>query len=281
MSQPLRSAAIEAEPALPAPTVSVTAELLRRGAAEESVRELLAEECPVALVYNGLSHAVMMASPVDLEDFALGFSLTEGIAETPAEVTDVEVLPAGAGIEARLTVTARAFMRLKERRRALSGRTGCGLCGVESLDQALRALPPVRSDLSVSAIAVERALDALAAEQTLNRDVHSLHAAAFCDRNGHILLVREDVGRHNALDKLIGAMAGNRIDAGQGFAVITSRCSFEMAQKAVAAGIPILAAVSAPTHLAVKLAEAHDLTLLALARKDSMKLFTARRRIVS
>jgi formate dehydrogenase accessory protein FdhD len=266
--------------ALQAPTVDVGYRLLRRDAAgAESHSEAIAEEVPVAMVYNGLSHVVMMASPTDLEDFALGFSLTEGIVESGSELGDCEIRRAGEGIEARIEISSRAFFRLKEHRRALQGRTGCGLCGVESLDQALRDLPKLESDLHVSARAIHRALDALPALQDLNRVTHSLHAAAFCTPGGEIIGVREDVGRHNAFDKLIGALAKEGVDPGNGFAVITSRCSFEMAQKAISAGIPVLAAVSAPTHLAIKLAESYDLTLLALARSDSMKLFTGARRI--
>jgi FdhD protein len=263
-----------------APTADVKYKLLRRAASSaESHSESIAEEFPVAMVYNGLSHVVMMASPTDLDDFALGFSLTEGIVDSKSELTDTEILPAGEGIEARIEISSRAFFRLKEHRRALQGRTGCGLCGVESLDQALRDLPRLSSDLTVQASAIHRALDALPAQQSLNRITHSLHAAAFCKSDGTIVAVREDVGRHNAFDKLIGALAKAGVDAGSGFAVITSRCSFEMAQKAISAGIPVLAAVSAPTHLAIKLAESYDLTLLALARADSMKLFTGARRI--
>ncbi len=221
----------------------------------------------------------MMASPTDLEDFCLGFSLTEGIIDSKSELTDCEISRAGEGIEARIEISSRAFFRLKEHRRALQGRTGCGLCGVESLDQALRDLPKLNSELRVRPEAIHRALDALPALQGLNRITHALHAAACCAPDGEIVGVREDVGRHNAFDKLIGALAKDGVDTGNGFAVITSRCSFEMAQKAISAGIPILAAVSAPTHLAIKLAESYDLTLLALARSDSMKLFTGSRRI--
>jgi FdhD protein len=253
--------------------------LRREPASVEPQHEAIAEEFPVAMVYNGLSHVVMMASPTDLEDFALGFSLTEGIIDSKSELTDCELFPAGEGIEARIEISARAFFRLKEHRRALQGRTGCGLCGVESLDQALRALPRLNSELRLPPAAIHKALDALPALQSLNRITRSLHAAAFCKPDGTIVAVREDVGRHNAFDKLIGALAKAGIDAGDGFAVITSRCSFEMAQKAISAGIPVLAAVSAPTHLAIKLAESYDLTLLALARSDSMKLFTGARRI--
>jgi len=262
------------------PTADVAYQLLRRNTATpEQHRESIAEEFPVAMVYNGLSHVVMMASPTDLEDFALGFSLTEGIIHAKSDLTDTEIVPAGEGIEARIEISSRAFFHLKEHRRAMQGRTGCGLCGVESLDQALRELPKLNSDLTVQASAIHRALDALPARQNLNRVTHSLHAAAFCKPDGTIVVVREDVGRHNAFDKLIGALAKADVDASNGFAVITSRCSFEMAQKAISAGIPVLAAVSAPTHLAIKLAESYDLTLLALARSDSMKLFAGRRRI--
>jgi FdhD protein len=262
------------------PTAEAAYQLLRRDTAgAESHSETVAEEVPVAMVYNGLSHVVMMASPTDLEDFALGFSLTEGIISSKSELTDCEIQRAGEGIEARIEISARAFFHLKEHRRALQGRTGCGLCGVESLDQALRDLPKLNSELRVRPQAIHRALDALPALQGLNRITHALHAAAFCAPDGEIVGVREDVGRHNALDKLIGALARDGVDTGNGFAVITSRCSFEMAQKAISAGIPVLAAVSAPTHLAIKLARSYDLTLLALARSDSMKLFTGARRI--
>jgi|AraplaMF_Col_mMF_1032025.scaffolds.fasta_scaffold00086_47 FdhD protein len=265
---------------LPRPAAETPYRLLRRDSGRsEAGSEPVAEEVPVAMVYNGLSHVVMMASPTDLEDFALGFSLTEGIIESKSEFGDCEIVRAGEGIEAKIEISSRAFFRLKEHRRALQGRTGCGLCGVESLDQALRDLPKLNSELRVSAQAIHRALDALPALQGLNRITHSLHAAAFCTPDGEIVGVREDVGRHNAFDKLIGALARDGVDTGKGFAVITSRCSFEMAQKAISAGIPVLAAVSAPTHLAIKLAQSHDLTLLALARSDSMKLFTGMRRI--
>jgi FdhD protein len=262
------------------PTAEAAYRLLRRDGGEpESLSEAVAEEVPVAMVYNGLSHVVMMASPTDLEDFALGFSLTEGIIETKAEFADCEIARAGEGIEARIEISSRAFFRMKEHRRALQGRTGCGLCGVESLDQALRDLPKLNSELRIRPQAIHRALDALPGLQGLNRITHSLHAAAFCTPDGEIVGVREDVGRHNALDKLIGALARDGVDTGQGFAVITSRCSFEMAQKVISAGIPVLVAVSAPTRLAIKLAESYDLTLLALARSDSMKLFAGLRRV--
>lgn len=234
--------------------------------------DVLAEETPVALVYNGVSHAVMMASPADLEDFSVGFSISEGIADSKADLGAVEAVPVANGVEVRIELASRAFWHLKERRRSLAGRTGCGLCGVESLDQTVRNLPRIDNDLRVSLAAVHRALDALPAAQVHNRAARSLHGAAFADAEGSLKLVREDVGRHNALDKLIGAMVRNGLDPATGMCVITSRCSFEMAQKTIAAGFPILVAVSAPTLMAQRLAEAHNLTMVALARPDSVVL---------
>ena len=230
----------------------------------------LVEEVPVALVYNGISHAVMMASPADLEDFARGFSLSEGIIEQAAEIRDVEAIPHEKGIELRIELAAERFHQLKERRRTLAGRTGCGLCGLDSLEQVARDLPSLPAGGSVTLAAIERGLNALSPAQVHNEKARALHAAAFCDQDGKLLLLREDVGRHNALDKLIGALIKAGIDPASGFAVITSRCSVEMAQKAIIAGIRILVAVSAPTLMAQRLAESNNLTLAALARQDSL-----------
>lgn len=234
--------------------------------------DVLAEETPIALVYNGVSHAVMMASPADLEDFAVGFSVSEGIAANKADLGGIEVVPVENGVEVRIELSSRAFWNLKERRRSLAGRTGCGLCGVDSLDQTVRDLPRIENDLKVSLAAVHRALDTLPAAQVYNRAARSMHGAAFAGADGTLKLVREDVGRHNALDKLIGAVLRGGFDAASGMCVITSRCSFEMAQKTIAAGFPILVAVSAPTLMAQRLAEAHNLTMVALARPDSVVL---------
>ncbi len=234
--------------------------------------DVLAEETPVALVYNGVSHAVMMASPADLEDFAIGFSISEGIAASKADLGAVEVHPVENGVEVRIELSSRAFWHLKERRRSLAGRTGCGLCGVDSLDQTVRDLPRLDNGLKVPLAAVHRALDALPTAQVLNRAARSLHGAAFASAAGELKLVREDVGRHNALDKLIGGMIRNGLDPASGLCMITSRCSFEMAQKTIAAGFPILVAVSAPTLMAQRLAAAHNLTMVALARPDSVVL---------
>ncbi len=252
----------------------------RSGAALDPILGL-AVETPVALVYNGISHAVMMASPNDLEDFALGFTLSEGIAETPREIGEIEIRPRAAGIEIAIELAQSAFWRLKERRRNLAGRTGCGLCGIEALDMALPALPRLDSEWRLPLSALHRAIDDLPQWQRANRETHSLHAAAFADREGRIAMAREDVGRHNALDKLIGALAAVKISPATGFLLITSRCSVEMASKAILSRAPILVAVSAPTALARDLAEAHNLTLVALARRDSFLIAAHGERILS
>jgi FdhD protein len=241
--------------------------------------DVLAEETPVALVYNGISHAVMMASPADLEDFALGFSVSEGIADDQSDIGEIETVAVTDGIEVRIALSSRAFWRLKERRRTLAGRTGCGLCGVDSLEQTVRVMEPVKADLKVSLDAIHRALDNLPEAQINNRATRSMHAAAFATAQGELNLVREDVGRHNALDKLIGALLSGGVDPASGVCLITSRCSYEMVQKAVVTGFPILAAVSAPTLMARRLAEAHNLTLIALARHDSAVLVSHPERV--
>jgi FdhD protein len=240
----------------------------------------LVEEVPVALVYNGVSHAVMLASPVDLADFALGFSLSEGILETPQELLDLEIVPAGEGIEVRLAITARRFAGLKDRRRALTGRTGCGLCGVESLGDALRPLPAVPDALTLSLAAIHRALDGLAPLQQLNRLAGAVHAAAWASPDGAILHLAEDVGRHNAFDKVIGAMARRPDGRPPGFAVLTSRLSYELVQKAATTGIPALVAISAPTALAVEAAERAGILVVALARADSVSVYAHPGRII-
>ena len=221
----------------------------------------------------------MMASPADLEDFAIGFSVSEGIADTPADLGLIETVPLDVGIEVRIELSSRAFSHLKERRRTLAGRTGCGLCGVDSLEQAVRAMHPVTSELRVQLDRIHRAMENLPDLQVHNRAARSLHAASFATPEGELKLVREDVGRHNALDKLIGAMLRGGLEPASGVCLITSRCSHEMVQKAVVAGFPVLAAVSAPTLMARRLAEAHNLTLIALMRRDSALLVTHPERI--
>lgn len=247
---------------------------------EEAVDELV-EEMPLALVYNGISHAVMLATPADLEDFAVGFSMTEGVVDHVRQIYDVEAEPAGQGIELRVHIAAARMAALKERRRTLAGRTGCGLCGVESLADALRPARPVPAGGRLSVAALDRACDRLAACQPLHRLTGASHAAAFADWSGELRLVREDVGRHNALDKLAGALARSRTEPASGFVLVTSRASVEMVNKTAAAGIGLLAALSAPTGLAVREAERAGLTLVGFAGRGQRWVYANAERIES
>ena len=226
----------------------------------------VAEEVPVALVYNGISHAVMMATPMDLADFALGFSLTEGILSSPSELFDLEIQEEPEGLSIEMHIAGGPMARLKARRRNLAGRTGCGLCGTESLAQAIRPMPLVGPLPPIPDDAIQRAIQALKDHQPLQADTGATHGAAWCDREGNILATREDVGRHNALDKLIGHWLSNNSDFGQGFALISSRASFEMVQKSATAGIGCLVAVSAPTALAIREARKTAMMLVGFAR---------------
>ena len=261
-------------------TSVANAERVLPNGASTPTMELIAEEVPVALVYNNISHAVMMATPADLRDFGLGFSLSEGILAGKDELMDIGVSESEAGIEVRMAIAIERFRALRERRRTLAGRTGCGICGVESLEQAVRPVPPVTATTTIPADAIYAALAELPQRQAVNQLTRSVHAAAWVNRAGRIQLVREDVGRHNALDKLIGAMAWRGLDPAAGFALITSRCSVEMVQKAAAVGIPVLVAISAPTALACRMAEGCGLTLVALARPDSVLVVTHLQRIL-
>jgi FdhD protein len=246
---------------------------VRAGAAFD-VHDWVAEEVPVALEYNGISHAVMLATPLDLEDFALGFSLSEDILATADELYAVEEESSALGITLRLRVAGAAFARLKDRRRSMSGRTGCGLCGTESLAQVMRAQPPLPDGAVLHRQAISRAMAQFHDLQTLQRATGAVHAAAWCSAAGEVMYLREDVGRHNALDKLIGALARAGVDASTGFIAVTSRASFEMVQKAAAAGVPLLAAVSAPTSLAVQTATRARLTLVGFARQQDLVVYT-------
>ena len=242
--------------------------------------DFVAQEVPVALLFNGISHAVMMASPSDLEDFALGFALTEGLLESPQELYDIEVKTVAQGMELRLEVSAACEWRLKERRRTLAGRTGCGLCGTDSLAQVQRTLPTVPA-LCVSAAAIQKAKAGLSAWQHVQQLTGATHAAAWVDLSGNILHLREDIGRHNALDKLIGDLVRHHVKANSGWLCITSRASFEMVQKAVAFGAGVLAAVSAPTALAIEVAQAHNLALAGYVRGDEWVAYTFAERFKS
>lgn len=231
------------------------------------------EETAVAFEYNGRSHAVMMATPADLEDFALGFSLAEEIVGTAADIEKIAVRETPLGFVVNLTVDPLRLLRGSLRSRSMEGRSGCGLCGVDSLVHAVREPRKIEAALEVDPAAVAAAFRALPDHQPMNRANRSVHAAAWCAPDGSIRLAREDVGRHNALDKLIGAIAGSGADPAGGFVVMTSRCSFELVQKTAAVGIPLLATISAPTALALELARNANLTLGALSRRDTVILF--------
>lgn len=230
--------------------------------------EMVAEEVPVALVYNGISHAVMLATPQHLEDFAVGFSLSECIVGRSGEIHDLEIVEQINGIEVHLQLSAERAHALKVHRRSLAGRTGCGLCGTESLDQLAKRATSVISSAELHQGALPRALAALHEVQALFHLTGAVHAAAWCSFNGEIKLLREDVGRHNALDKLIGSLAAQRIGFGEGFVLMTSRASYEIVQKAAAVGIAVVAAVSAPTGLAIRVAIESGVTLIGFVRGE-------------
>jgi FdhD protein len=261
-------------------------------AGDQSGREdVIAGEVPVALTYNRMSHVVMMATPADLEDFALGFSLTEGIIDGPDDLLATKVIPREQGVEVAMTIAEPYFDRLATQRRNLTGRTGCGLCGAESLEQAMRYPDKVKDTVRVSAETLQKALEAMPAQQPLNEVTGATHAAAWCDLEGKVLALREDVGRHNALDKLIGHLRGVKkgsgplnpsdldgpdpfFDTSAGFCVVTSRASYEMVFKAAAAGMEVLVAVSAPTTLAVDFAMHSGITLIGFARPGRHNVYT-------
>jgi FdhD protein len=249
------------------------------GQSARDIVRTLPEETPVALSFNGATHAVMLATPADLEDFGRGFALSEAIVQTPAEILDLEIHTHPNGMEVAMTLTARRAAALAERKRSLAGPTGCGLCGVDSLAQANRAVPRVESKTAIGETALRRGLAALPLQQKLNQETGAVHAAAWIDGDGNLLALREDVGRHNALDKLIGALARMKADLAQGALLLTSRCSIELVMKAATMGIPIVVAVSAPTARAVRLAQESGITLIGLARADSLLVFAGPERL--
>lgn len=264
---------------MPAPAQSRPVLRMRAGELAH-VDDMLVDEVPIALVYNGISHAVMMATPTHLDEFALGFSLSEGIIAAPGQCYGIDVERDAAGIAVQIDIATSAFVALKERRRSLAGRTGCGLCGVDSLDQVCRPWPPLTPAQGFQAAGVRRALAAIGAEQQLTRMTGAAHAAAWCGMDGTIHIVREDVGRHNALDKLIGAALKAKLDPAEAFVIVTSRCSYEMVEKTVLAGVSLLVAISAPTALAIRKAEGANLSLVALARRDGHAVFTGGHRVL-
>jgi FdhD protein len=244
-----------------------------------AVVDRVAEEVPIALVYNGLAHVVMMASPVDLEDFALGFSLSEGIVARAAEVRAIETDAVSDGIAVYVDIDRERFAPLEAQRRNLAARTSCGLCGTETIDQAVRHPPAVGEGVQITAGALQTAFAGLTERQPLNAVTGAVHAAAWALPDGQLVCAREDVGRHTAMDKLIGALAREGTSFEAGFALITSRASFEMTQKAATVGMTVLAAISAPTGLAIRLAEETGLTLIGFTRAEQHNVYSNPQRI--
>jgi FdhD protein len=260
----------------PPPLVRVEVSAWRGGFAPGA--RTLPEEVAVALTYDRVTFAVMMASPCDLHDFAVGFSLSERIIDAPAEITDFEVLVLPMGIECRMTLAPDRRDALAARRRRIAGPVGCGLCGIDSLSEAVRPPAAVVSDLVVSPAFIEEALAKLPGLQPLNRESRAVHAAAFAVP-GQELIVREDVGRHNALDKLIGAVALSGQSGGAGIVLLTSRVSIELIQKTARLGAGVIVAVSVPSARAVRDAAAAGITLVAVARADGFEVFTGPERL--
>ncbi len=238
----------------------------------------IAEETPVAFSYDGTTHAVMMASPADMTDFALGFSITEGIIRDPGEIEDMTIVEHGGGIEVQMRLANDASRDLNTRRRVLAGPVGCGLCGIDSIEAALKPARVVQSKAKLTAADVAQAVQMLSQNQPMNAKTRAVHAAGFYRPNG-AMLVREDVGRHNALDKVIGAMVRSDLDGSVGAIVMTSRVSVEIVQKAAASGCAFILAVSAPTALAVRMAEMSGITLVAVVRGAEFEVFTHGQRV--
>lgn len=265
---------------VPSSHLAVERQIWRGGIALAGTRTI-PEETPIALTYGRATHAVMMATPADLRDFALGFSLAEGIVQRPEEIEALDIVVVEDGIELRMDLVEGRQSGLTRRQRRITGPGGCGLCGMDSLAEAIRPAPKVTSATRFTAAEIEAAQASLSGAQPLNTQTRAVHAAAFWRPDGGLLMSREDVGRHNALDKLLGAVAWAGLNAAEGILVLSSRVSVEMVQKAAVLGVPVLAAVSAPTALAVRSAEASGLTLIGIARDDSFEVFTHSHRIMT
>ncbi|MTV14281.1 MULTISPECIES: formate dehydrogenase accessory sulfurtransferase FdhD [Bradyrhizobium] len=240
---------------------------------------LIPEETPLALTYNGGTYAVMMGSPEDLGDFAVGFSLSEGIVQAADEIETLDIVELDDGIELRMWLRPDRAERIAERRRNIAGPTGCGLCGLDSISEAVRPTAVVQAGRAFSPREIMAAVAAVAPLQEINHQTRAVHAAAFWTAARDIVALREDVGRHNALDKLAGALARDKVVASEGMVLLTSRVSVEMVQKTAAIGAPLIAAVSAPTALAVRMADAAGITLAAIARADGFEIFTHPERV--
>ncbi|ODR91076.1 formate dehydrogenase accessory sulfurtransferase FdhD [Sinorhizobium alkalisoli] len=261
-------------------TTQTVPERARRAGKRVGQSRVVPEEVPVALTYGGSTHAVMMATPADLEDFAVGFSLTEGIIADPDQIEAIDVVAEEKGIDLQITLKDEVNEALRLRRRHMAGPVGCGLCGIESIEQAVRSTPDVStSPLKLSDEDVVKAVGLLDGQQPLHNQTRAVHGAAFYVPGRGLVAVREDVGRHNALDKLTGAAARAGFRGAQGAVVVTSRVSVEMVQKTAIAGSPIIIAISAPTALAIRAAEEAGMTLVALVRGDEFEIFTHAERI--
>ena len=265
--------------ATPSPTVRVQCLARRHDVTARSSR-VIPEETPVAFTYGGSTHAVMMATPADLEDFALGFALTEGLIDRIEESGEIEIIASEAGIELRAWLSGGRQEAYASRRRSMAGPTGCGLCGVESLEAASRPLPQIDNRLAIRAEALIEAMERLPSGQKYNQETRAVHAAGFWHPATGAMIVREDVGRHNALDKLAGALLRQGVTASQGVVLMTSRVSVELVQKAARIGAPVIAAVSAPTALAVRNAEICGMTLIAVMRGRDFEVFTHPERLL-
>ncbi|MEO8671277.1 MAG: formate dehydrogenase accessory sulfurtransferase FdhD [Tahibacter sp.] len=252
----------------------------QHGVAESRV-DALAEEVPIAVYCNGRPFAVMLASPSDLEDFARGFALTERLVDSLQDIVDIAISRRIDAIEIALTISERCAARLVDRPRAFEGRSGCGICGTREVDELLGLPPRSGNPVSIAAVALRAALERLPIEQPLNQITGAMHAAAWCDVGGSLCHLREDVGRHNALDKLIGALLLERTDLSRGFVLLTSRASYEMVMKSARAGIGLLVAVSAPTALAVSLADSAGITLIGFARGADCTVYTHSQRYIA
>lgn len=263
-------------------TTATVPEIARRNGVIRAGSRVVPEEVPIAFSYGGSTHAVMMGTPADLEDFAVGFSLTEGIIASMEEIESISIVDEGRGLDVQVTLAEDKEEALRARRRHMAGPVGCGLCGIESIDQAMRVVPDVSAiSLKLSPKEVTEAVAALNDAQPLHAETHAVHGAGFFILGEGLIAVREDVGRHNALDKLAGAVIRKGVRGAKGVVVVTSRISVEMVQKAAILGSPMLIAISAPTALAIRTAEEAGMTLIALTRGEDFEIFTRTDRIAT
>jgi FdhD protein len=280
LAAPAAVRAAAPQPTVPAPAMPVD-RLAWHGDTPLSGTRVIASECPIALTYGRSTHAVMLASPTDLEDFSVGFSLAEGIIDTPADIVGLEVVALPDGIECRMDIADDRLVALNRRQRRMAGPSGCGLCGLDSIAAATRPVPRVPAGRLFTPTMIRDAMQAMHRAQALNAETHAVHAAAFWTPEEGLVALREDVGRHNALDKLVGALVRTGVMASEGMVLLSSRVSVEMAQKAAIAGASVLVAISAPTSLAIRTADDAGLTLVGVARPDGCEIFSHPDRIVA